>query len=285
MRVVGVDGCRGGWLSVALDVVTEDGPASGNEAAVADRPAGASGLEHPVSPDFADVLARASDAALVLVDIPIGLLEDGSIWRAPDLAARARLGARRSSVFPVPPRPVLHAPDYPAANALTRELTGKGLSKQAWMIVPKIREVDEALRARPELVGRVREVHPEVCFHAFAGGRPMAHAKKTADGAAERIALLESRLPGAGRLVDRIVATAGRVPTGRGRRTVPAVARDDAVDALVAARTAAAIVADPRALRTLPEAPERDAHGIPMEMVYADGKASNPSIADWNCVS
>jgi predicted RNase H-like nuclease len=265
MRVIGVDGCRGGWICVALEdrAVRPEGPGAGRERG------------HWVSRDFADVMVRATDADLVLVDIPIGLLEGGPGPRGPDAEARRLLqGKRASSVFPAPARPVLRARDYATANALSRELTGKGLSKQSWMIAPKIREVDELLRTRPELVGRVREVHPEVCFHAFAGGRSMAHNKKTADGFAERFRLLAARHPRAEPILGSILLWQGR-----------SASRDDAVDALVAALTAAVLVAEPAALRTLPPEPARDAHGIPMEMVYAGGTASNPSIADWNCVS
>jgi len=249
MRVVGIDGCRGGWLCIGL--------------------AGTDGPAHWLSPDFADVLARAPDADLILVDIPIGLLEAGPGPRAPDAGARRLLkGKRASSVFPAPVRSVLRARDYAAANARSRELTGKGLPKQSWMIAPKIREVDDLLLARPELVGRVREVHPELCFHAFAGGRPMEHAKKTPEGFAERFALLAARHPGAERTLGSILLEHGR-----------AVARDDAVDALAAALTAAAIAADPGVLRTVPDGPEPDAHGIPMEMVFAADRPAGGVVA------
>jgi len=204
VRVIGVDGCRAGWICIA-----QGG-------------AGSTPAEWWVAGEFAGVVERAEDADLVLVDIPIGLLEGGSAPRAPDLLARRRLGGTRaSSVFSAPVRPVLEACDYAAANALSRGLTGKGLSRQSWGIVPKIRQVDEFLRTRPEWIGRVREVHPELCFHAFAGGRSMRHNKKTDEGFAERLELLVERYSEAERLLGSILLGAGN------RR----VARDDAVDA------------------------------------------------------
>ncbi len=237
MRVIGVDGCRGGWVCIALES------------------AGGAPPEWWVSARFADVVERAATADRVLVDIPIGLLEGGPKPRAPDVLARRVLGGKRaSSVFSAPVRPVLDAPDYAAANALSRRLTGKGLSRQIWGIVPKIRQVDEFLRARPEWIGRVREVHPELCFHAFAGRRSMRHNKKTDEGFRERFALLSDRYPEAERLLGAIVLHEQK-----------RVARDDAVDALVAALTGVG----GRALQTIPESPERDAAGIPMEMVFA----------------
>ena len=244
MRVIGVDGCRGGWLCIALDV--------------AGRATGAIGAppEWWVADDFAAVVERRPAADLVLVDIPIGLLEGGPDPREPDALARGMLGGRRaSSVFSAPVRPVLEAPDYAAANALSRRLSGKGLSRQSWGIVPKIREVDAFLRAQPAWIGRVREVHPELCFHAFAGGRSMGHNKKTDGGFRERFELLVERYPEAERLLGSILLQAGK----------QRVARDDAVDALAAALTGLG----PGRLRTIPETPERDAVGIPMEMVFA----------------
>lgn len=234
MRVVGIDGCKAGWMCVAL----ERGRA-----------------EHWVSPHIADAVRREPAAELVLVDIPIGLLEGGPERRAPDVAARKALrGKRASSVFSAPIRPALYAPDYQAANRLSRDLTGRGMSRQTWAIAPKIREVDEALRLHPEWRHRVREVHPELCFWAFAGNRAMEHNKKTDEGFRERLDLLAERFPGAEDLLGRIVLWEGS-----------RVARDDAVDAVAGALTGV----DPGALRTLPETPERDARGLRMEMVYA----------------
>jgi predicted RNase H-like nuclease len=237
MRVIGVDGCRGGWICIALRSADDPSP------------------EWWVSAEFEDVVERVPTVDLVLVDIPIGLLEAGPERRAPDVLARRVLGGKRaSSVFSAPMRPVLDAPDYAAANALSRRLTGRGLSRQSWAIVPKIRQVDEFLRSRPEWIGRVREVHPELCFHSFAGGRSMHHNKKTDEGFQERLELLAGRCPKAERVLGSILLYEGK-----------RVARDDAVDALAAALTGVG----PEPLRTLREAPERDAAGIPMEMVFA----------------
>jgi len=233
MRVIGIDGCKAGWICVAIE---------GGRA------------DFRVAPRIEDVLRREAAADLILIDIPIGLLEGGTEHRAPDAAARGLLGRRASSVFTAPVRPVLYAPDYPAANDLSRRLTGRGLSKQTWAIVPKIREVDEALRARPAWRGRVREVHPEVCFHAFAGGRPMRHNKKTDEGFQERFHLLAARYPEAERLLGSMVLREGK-----------RVARDDAVDALAAALTGL----EPDRMRTIPEQPAVDAYGLAMEIVFA----------------
>ena len=103
----------------------------------------------------------------------------------------------------------------------------------------------------------VREIHPEVCFWAFAGRRPMEHNKKTEEGFRERIELLERFRPSAEREIEDMLRQFKRKE----------VARDDAVDALAAAVTAAAPAA---ALRTLPPQPHEDRTGLRMEMVYVE---------------
>ncbi len=81
MRVVGVDGCPGGWLAAVYDP-------SGPELALR------------VHTSFRELLFRYSDAACVAVDIPIGLARGEA--RGVDGEARKVLGPRRSSVFPAP---------------------------------------------------------------------------------------------------------------------------------------------------------------------------------------
>jgi len=232
MTAWGVDGCRSGWFWFRLNGVC---------------------ATCGVAPAFNDLAAGVGDTDRLFVDIPIGLV-DGA--RPCDTEARRLLGPRASSVFPAPPRAVLEAPDYPTANARSRTLSGRGLSKQAWRIVPKIREVDSALRRHERLRSIVREVHPELCFRALNGGRPLAHYKKTRPGFEERIELLAAAWPGAEDVAGRALL----------RHCDAGVARDDVLDALVNAVTARCPA---HRLATVPEAPGRDATGLPMEMVYA----------------
>ena len=79
---------------------------------------------------------------LILIDIPIGLKTGGSGERLSDLGARSILKARKSSIFPVPCREAIYAKTYKEACEVNERLTGKRISKQAWNIVPKIRDVD-----------------------------------------------------------------------------------------------------------------------------------------------
>lgn len=232
MRFIGVDGCPGGWASVALSV-------RGSWAVVVDA-------------DFPAVLDRWRDADQILVDIPIGLRDAGT-ERACDLAARQVLKGRTSSVFPAPLRPAIRATSYEEASRLNRESCGRGLSKQSWAITGKIREVDEVLQSDPPARGLVREVHPEVLFWGLTGA-PMSANKRTPEGQEERLSALEPHFPPAREVVGN----------ARGMFRPDVIAPDDVIDAM-----AAAVVARLGRLRTLPEQPKRDSVGLPMEMVYA----------------
>jgi predicted RNase H-like nuclease len=228
--VVGVDGCPSGWVAVRVDLA-------------------AGGWSARVHGSFAELLESCRDADAVGVDIPIGLTETGP--RACDRAARARLGPRRSSVFNPPTRRLLatigDAPTYRVANALAWRELGHGIGVQAYNIFAKICEVDAAIA--PELQSRVREVHPELCFAAMRG-RPCSHPKKSAAGVAERLTALRARCPWLG---------------GQPPRPPRGASRDDLLDALAAAWTAARIADG--AAEALPAGPELDPRGLRMEML------------------
>jgi predicted RNase H-like nuclease len=172
-----------------------------------------------------------------------------------DLAARKSHGPKRgSSVFPAPCRPALSAESYAQASAVNRQHTGRGLSKQSWAIAGKIREVDDLLDGKP-FGTHVREFHPEVCFAGLADGRPMTHAKKRTARFQERMDVLRGVYGQTDEAVEYALATWKRKE----------VARDDIVDALAGAVMAYLGQGE---LRTLPDEPETDARGRPMEIVY-----------------
>lgn len=239
LQVAGVDGCRAGW-AVALVSATRRGGGLR-------YPLGIEGLW--VSPHFADVLLRTRYCALICIDIPIGL-SDGPASRQCDVAARRLLGRRASSVFPPPARPCLQAGSYEQASAAQFHCTGRKLNKQSFLIMDKIRQVDDIIT--PALQRRIREIHPEVTFSVLNGGRPAEHNKKTRAGRNERIGLLAAIFPDAAEVVGR---------TRRPREVEP----DDILDALAAAWTAAQAVVGQA--MTLPEQPERDGRGLHMEIL------------------
>jgi predicted RNase H-like nuclease len=233
---VGVDGCRAGWIAVLLT----------------ERP---SHCVH-LFPDILDLWNKCREAALILIDIPIGLPdEDIPNPRTCDVAARRLLGpARQSSVFPAPSRPAIYAKSYESGSRANERATGKRLSKQAWGIVPKIRQVEELLLGDGSAQAKIKEVHPEVCFWSLAGGKPMHYSKKSESGFVERLQVLASVYPNARKLVDQALS-------GFRRRDV---VRDDVLDALAAALTASL---SRRSLSTIPANPNFDSKGLPMQMV------------------
>jgi predicted RNase H-like nuclease len=162
--VVGIDGCRTGWIAVEL------------------RP-GCEPRTHFLA-HISAVVSLVPDVAGIGIDIPIGLIDTGP--RRADIEARAFLGAKRSSLFPTPVRAAYEAPSYAEANMVSRRITGGGISRQAYMLRDKVLEV-RAWRASAPCP--VFEVHPE-CSFAVLNGEPIMASKKTWAGAWRRAAVL-----------------------------------------------------------------------------------------------
>jgi len=167
-RVAGVDGARGGWVAVVAD------PADGQlrELRFVER--------------LADLIAQG-DIATLAVDMPMGFADQAERGgRACERAARKALPGKTSSVFASPSRPALAMTDYRKASAANGN--GIGLSKQAFNLFPKMRELDALVRAKPKC--RIVEAHPELGFARLAG-KPVLASKKTPDGRRKRLALLK----------------------------------------------------------------------------------------------
>ena len=224
--IAGVDGCKGGWVMVRRD---EEGRF--------DRQ-----VFRP--------LAELPKTGIVLIDIPIGLPERGR--RRCDLEARTMLGRRWMTVFTGVRRPLLSMASWKEANAWGKQ-DGEGVNKQLFGILPKIREVDDWIRAARNLT--FREGHPELSFCA-AAGRPMKHKKKKKEGRDERLDALTS-------FIDRAM-----VLEWLDRTRGSGAAKDDVLDALALCRSAARLALGCHS--TLPAAPpvDVDAHGLAMEMVF-----------------
>jgi predicted RNase H-like nuclease len=233
---IGIDGCRAGWFCVMLD--------EGDIGSCC------------VAPDAHAVAGLVVAADSVLIDIPIGLPDSGPDGRLCDREARQRLGrGRASSVFSAPARRTLAATSYLAALELNRQATGRGLSKQAWNIVPKIREIDTLLCDNSTLRGVLRECHPELCFWALNGKQAMHYNKKRREGQQERLRVLEKYLQQCHALFEQAC----------GEFLRREVARDDIIDAMVCAVTAKYGYGS---YRTAPARPAKDGQGLPMEIVY-----------------
>ena len=215
VRVLGIDGCKGGWVAVAL----EDGRFTGLH----------------VVPSISELVA--DPATVIGIDMPMGETTPGA--RAGDAAARRYLGPRRSTIFTPPPLAAA-VDDYEAAKRIAIATTGKSISRQAWNLLPKMRDAAPHWARDP---GRIREVHPECSFATMAGA-PLASSKKSRAGLDERRALLD--------------AHGIAVPEPRVRGTKP----DDVLDAAGVAWTAHRVATG--IAMSLPDPPERDAEGRPV---------------------
>lgn len=232
-RVIGVDGCPGGWVGALV----------GGDGDVAWR----------ILSDAAAIVSVGAE--VTAIDIPIGLPETGE--RDCDVAARRLLGRRAAAVFPAPPRAVVAAveryggpgslPSHAEICRIARDATGRAISVQTWRLLPRIADVDRVMT--PARQRDTVEVHPEVSF-ALLAGTPLP-SKRTAAGRAARLAALGRWLPDPG----AALAAAPR----------PAKA-DDALDALAAAWSAQRRRAGTAVV--LPGGdPPRDARGLRMEIV------------------
>lgn len=229
--IAGVDGCRGRWVVVFRRLDDQE-------------PARVEILE-----TITDVFRAEPALAAVAVDMPIGL-PDRIVGpgRPAEQAVRSMLGARQSSVFSIPVRAAVDAESYAEACALAAagSTPPRKVARQGFMLFPKIRELDVALRADASMAARVVETHPEVVFRVLKG-EPLAHSKKSPAGASERLALL---------------AMAG-FPADLLSRSVPRGAKlDDFIDAMACSHTAmrrAKGLAQPH-----PEPFSCDRHGLPV---------------------
>ena len=223
-QVLGLDGCPTGWVAVWL----ADGRV--DEVAVVD--------------DLATALGHRP-VRRIGIAMPVGLV-DG--LRDTDAAARARLPGRASSVFSTAPRRVVEGwrdgrlTTHAAASRAAVEVTGQGLSQQAWRLVPKMAEVEEAAAAGT----RLTEVHPELAFATVAGA-PLPR-KRSWPGVVERQRLL-------GRLGVRLPR---RFP--RDTEAAP----DDVLDAAVCAWVADGPAGAPGRIGRPPRRTAQRAHGRPI---------------------
>lgn len=228
--IAGVDGCKSGWLCVLLNDTGQ--------------------IQAEIFPTAQALMERALTLQVLAIDVPISLACNGA--RAADTEARRLLGVRRSSVFPSPVRAALAGATYEEVCELSLGACGKRLSRQAYGILPKIREIDDAVRADQKLQLIIHEVHPEVCFFYLNGGQPMAESKKSDQGFAQRLHLIEALWDGA----------FGKIRSQFERKDAQ---DDDILDALVALWTAGRIAAGNAEI--LPREPQSDQFGLRMQML------------------
>ena len=234
--LAGVDGCRTGWVAVFVRPADDE-------------------IRVRVLPRFSDMIEAPEKPAVIAIDMPIGLPERAGVGgRAAENAIRPLLGARQSSVFSVPSRAALEASDYREACsiALATSDPPRKISKQLFMIAPKIREVDAALRSDATLAARAFEVHPEAAFWRLNGERALTEPKK-----------IKGKVYEPGLRLRRGLLIAAGLPHDCVEAAPPAgAAADDLLDALACATIARRIHAG--IARPFPDPPPRDAYGLPM---------------------
>jgi predicted RNase H-like nuclease len=223
----GIDGSRGGWTAVFLPRA---------------RHADAWAAVYPCWNAI-----PLTGVAMAAVDMPIGLPATGR--RGCDQQARDLLGKARSRVFLHLRRPLLgFVDDYKAANAWAKK-DGKGLSVQAFHILPKIREIDAWIAPKDQ--ARLKEAHPELAFARLNGGEALP-SKATPKGLRLRKRLL--RAAGFVGLDDML-----RAVQGRGAKA------DDLLDACVLTLTARRVAGGNAACL---DSGARDERGLKMEIWY-----------------
>ena len=232
--IAGVDGCRGGWLAVSRLSPQADPQVT-------------------VFAEFADIVAALPGDTMIAVDMPIGLPDRiARGGRGPERLVRPLLGQRQSSVFSIPARAAVYATDYSEACRLALETSDppRKVSKQAFFLFEKIRQIDRLLIDDVLLRRRLIEVHPELAFWRLNGGAAMQLPKKVKSrvsppGMAERAELLERCGLSHGFLQQKLPGGAGR---------------DDLIDAaavmLIAERHIKGLT------KAFPDPPPQDAFGI-----------------------
>ncbi|HWE57217.1 MAG TPA: DUF429 domain-containing protein [Acidimicrobiales bacterium] len=225
--LAGVEPITGGWLVVP-----------GNLQGINLAPQAAM-----VMPTLAEVLDYRPSYSIVALHAPIGVVEEPGELRSCDVEARRRLGTRAGSAVHAPSRALLEATTYDEARKIDPSLDiirWRSMAKA----VEAIREV-QSWRQRT-----VFEVNPELAFTTMNEGVPVTHSRRSELGRQERRALIEEKLPGAGRVL------AERPPKVREQKLI---------DALADLWTARRIMA--RAINRMSDPPTWDEEGVRMDIV------------------
>lgn len=233
---IGIDGCKNGWLAVNI---TPDG------------------FEVDTFNNIEEICAKFREFDCMIIDMPIGLPESDEDVR-PDADARKLLSHRSSCIFNTPCRQSVFAGNYPEANEINRAHLGKGLSRQSFAIINKIREIDDFIKLTPEYVNKIMESHPEICFAMLSPTkRPINEAKNTAEGKNIRISILQ-------RHYDKTTDFIVHVRNNPKLRKIEV----DCIDALCLAITG--MLGMESGFKYIPEKPSNDRRGLRMQMVYAN---------------
>ena len=226
---IGVDGCRGGWIAAVLDH-------------------GELRLERYDSISAMVNAYPTFDA--FMIDMAIGL-RNSTEQNRPDHDAKIELGAKASTVFPIPSREAVYAEGEEAQKEANKRTLDKSLAKQSLGIIPKIKELDKFLDEHPEYKNRILESHPEVAFARLNGSVVMSR-KKEEPGLSVRRHILSEYLDK--KDLSGLYDKAKELECGQ----------DDLIDAICLAVTGALHAHGQT--ETIPEKPEKDEKGLLMQL-------------------
>lgn len=233
---VGIDWYSGKWLAVALS---------------------ANGFEVNSFPTIDEICSKYQDADSIIIDIPIGLPESqGQVKDRPDGELRKRIGKKSSSVFTVPFRQIVYAPNIQIAWDLNRQLNA-GLNPPSMGIRDSIRQVDSFLQNNPHWKNKLLESHPEYCFFVLDKNRTITDRKQYEAGQRQRLEILKQYYPQAQLVIDSFLSQS------KSRKKI-----DDVIDALCLALVGKLGLSS--GFCTVPDMPQRDATGLKMQIVMAD---------------
>ncbi len=233
MNVLGIDGCRGGWLVVQKD--------SGEITCTIHRRL--SEIE----------LVQSVDR--VFIDMPIGLASSEHPRTIETTMRHVLASHQKSSVFTPPVRDAVRCTDYDQAKLVNISQTGKSISIQSWNIVHKIRELDDLIASNPGAYLHIYEAHPEICFNRL-NGQSTQFKKKSAAGQTERIEILSNYINKPEKLVHETLQ----------RSTRAQVAMDDILDALCLCISAG--IGIDRTPEVISDQHAFDELGIPIRVAY-----------------
>ncbi len=222
--VAGVTPCRGGWLVAGAKLQgTIFSP------------------EDPVRMDsFIDVVDARPGYSSIALNAPVGGLDKAAVGgRACDREARLLLGKRASAVKSAP---------IAIDSAEGTELLPDHIDAISRTLLPRYQEV--ASEMAPFRQRTIYEVNADLSFFQLNDDVPMRWSKYSEKGMVERRSLLESKMPGALRIIDS---------------EVPGASPSHLLDAAAILWTARRIFA--KAAIRIPSEPEWDEQGLRMELV------------------
>ena len=171
--VIGIDGCRAGWITTqVLD----------NQL-----------ISFHIIKNLNDDYLKQSNLSHIGIDIPLQLSHTGK--RLAEIEARGLLKKRACTIFSPPTINALRCESYIHACEINFKESGKRISKQSWNLFPRIKETQRCLKKEFIIKPSVYEIHPELSFMAMNSMKVIEASKKSDLGKKIRIKLIQNFFP------------------------------------------------------------------------------------------